>query len=567
MVTRRSAAAYDSSGPWSLALAHPRAVLITLCLLLFVPGIASIPPLDRDESRFTQATKQMIETGDFIEIRFQDEARNKKPIGIYWMQAISAGWLTSEPHNAVWAYRVPSVVGGILAVLFVFRLGAKLFDEETGLIGAGLMASSMLLVGEAHIAKTDAVLLACVVAAQLLVAHFFLAARQGAPQPTVRYSALLGLAFGLGILVKGPMILFFVGLTVIALSLWERRWAWIMSMRPIFGLGIVILINVPWLVAIGLVTKGAYFSEAIGQDFLGKTMGAQETHWGPPGYYIVSLLVGFWPAWLFLAPGIVYAAARRREGAVRFLLAWLVPAWLILELAPTKLPHYPLPLYPALALLCGAAVMAGVRESRRFLDNSATKLGAALWLMLTIALTVALLFYLPGAYGTGDSPFLWFLAIPILGAAGVAVLFLLRGEGENATAAAVATGAVFAAVALAAVLPRLEQVMVSRQAAALIARSGALPTAVTVAGFHEPSIVFQVGTKMQLAATAAQAADFITKTPNAVALIEKRMDGEFHNALTLQNFTAEPLGSVRGLNYSRGDPVMLTLYRLKKTGP
>jgi hypothetical protein len=112
------------------------------------------------------------------------------------------------------------------------------------------------------------------------------------------------------------MILFFVGLTELALSMWEGRWAWIMSMRPIFGLGIVILINVPWLVAIGLVTKGEYFTEALGQDFFGKALAPQESHWGPPGYYLLSLLVGFWPAWLFLAPGIVYGIARAREGAV-----------------------------------------------------------------------------------------------------------------------------------------------------------------------------------------------------------------------------------------------------------
>ena len=79
MSSRRSVASYDSSSPWSLALAHPRLVLIILCFLMYAPGMASIPPLDRDESRFTQATKQMIESGDFIEIRFQDEARNKKP--------------------------------------------------------------------------------------------------------------------------------------------------------------------------------------------------------------------------------------------------------------------------------------------------------------------------------------------------------------------------------------------------------------------------------------------------------------------------------------------------------
>ncbi|MBL9096216.1 MAG: glycosyltransferase family 39 protein [Alphaproteobacteria bacterium] len=567
MPTRRSAASYDSSSPWSLALAHPRVVLVVLCLLMFVPGIASVPPLDRDESRFTQATKQMIETGDFIEIRFQDEARNKKPIGIYWMQAVTAGWLTAEPHNDIWAYRLPSVLAGILAVLFVFGLGRKLFDDEVGLISAGILASSLLVIGESHIAKTDAVLFACVAAAQLLVAEFFLAARQGAPQPKVRYSALLGLAIGIGILVKGPMILFFIGLTVLALSMWEGRWGWIGSMRPIFGLGIVILINVPWLVAIGLVTKGEYFAEALGKDFFGKAMSSQETHWGPPGYYLLSLLVGFWPGWLFLAPGIVYAIARAREGAVRFLLAWIVPAWIILELAPTKLPHYPLPIYPALALLCGAAVMAGVRESRSFLDNTPVKIGAAFWLMITIALVGAALFYVPSAYGSGESVILWFLAIPVLGAAGIAVLFLLRGEGENASAAAIAAGALFAAITFAAIMPRLDQLTISAKAAGLIARSGAQPSAVTIAGFHEPSIVFQVGTAMKLSQSPEEAADFLTKTPNGVAMIESRLEQAFQQSLAKLNFVAEPLGNVKGLNYSNGKQVSLTLYRLRKTGP
>lgn len=534
---------------------------------MFVPGIASVPPLDRDESRFTQATKQMIETGDFIEIRFQDEARNKKPIGIYWMQAVTAGWLTSPPHNDIWAYRIPSVLAGIFAVLFVFGLGRKLFDEEVGLISAGILASSLLVIGEAHIAKTDAVLFACVAAAHLLVAEFFLAARQGAPQPKVRYSALLGLAIGIGFLVKGPMILFFVGLTVIAVSMWERRWGWISTMRPIFALGIIILINVPWLVAIGLVTNGDYFKEAIGQDFLGKAIASQESHWGPPGYYLVSLLLGFWPGWLFLAPGIVYGIARSREGAVRFLLSWIIPAWIILELAPTKLPHYPLPIYPAIALLCGAAVMAGVRESRAFLDNMPVKIGAVLWLMVTLALVGAALFYVPSAYGTGDSILLWVLAVPVVGAACVAVLFLLRGEGENAAAAAIAAGAMFAAITFAAIMPRLEQVMVSRNAADLIGRSGALPKAVTIVGFHEPSMVFQVGTEINLAQSPVDAADFLTKTPNSVAMVESRYDAEFHQRLTQQNFVAEKLGEVKGLNYSNGRQVVLSLYRLRKAGP
>jgi 4-amino-4-deoxy-L-arabinose transferase-like glycosyltransferase len=568
MQNRRSAAAYDSSSLWSLMLAHPRAVLVALCLLMYLPGLSALPPLDRDESRFTQATKQMIETGDFIEIRFQEEPRNKKPVGIHWMQAITAGWLTAEPHNAIWAYRLPSVIAGILATLFVFGLGRRLFDDEVALISAGLFSSTLLMIGEAHIAKTDAVLLACVVGAQYLIAQFFMAARQGAEQPKLRYSALLGLAMGLGILVKGPMILLFTGLSVFALSFWERRWAWISSMRPLFGLGIVILLNVPWLVAIGLVTSGEYFTQAIGLDFLGKVAGSAEGHWGPPGYYLVSLLAGFWPAWLFLAPAIVYALARLREGAVRFLVAWIAPAWIMLELLPTKLPHYPLPLYPALALLCGAAVMAGVRESRGFLDNIWVKLGTLLWVMVSIALTGALVMFLPSTYGTGSGVVLWMLAVPIIGAALAAVFFLLRGEGENASMATIVSGALFAAVAMAVVAPGLQQLLVSVRSAELIARAGAAPNAVVVAGYHEPSLVFLVGTRIKLAPTGADAADFLTKTPESVALIEDAYVADFQQYLTRNNFTSDAIDSVSGINYSKGGrQVTLTLFKLRKTGP
>src|SRR5436190_17954747 len=72
-----------------VADSHARAVafLLLCAMLFFLPGVFTIPPIDRDEARFAQATKQMVESGDFVDIRFQDDVRYKKPVGIYWMQA------------------------------------------------------------------------------------------------------------------------------------------------------------------------------------------------------------------------------------------------------------------------------------------------------------------------------------------------------------------------------------------------------------------------------------------------------------------------------------------------
>src|SRR6266436_2026372 len=134
------------SAAW-LVGTRPYALLAALCLLLYLPGLASIPLLDRDEARFAQASRQMLETGDFLRIRFQDEARNKKPAGIYWLQAAAVSAFSTPATTAIWPYRLPSLVGGIAAVLLTFGFGAALFGgasekRRIAAIAAVLLASA-----------------------------------------------------------------------------------------------------------------------------------------------------------------------------------------------------------------------------------------------------------------------------------------------------------------------------------------------------------------------------------------------------------------------------------------
>ena len=99
---------------------HAVASLLIVSLLAFLPGFFYVPPVDRDEARFAQATKQMIEFGDDVDIRFQDFSRYKKPVGVYWLQAASvqAGQAAGVPRalTRIWLYRIPSVLGAIGAV-------------------------------------------------------------------------------------------------------------------------------------------------------------------------------------------------------------------------------------------------------------------------------------------------------------------------------------------------------------------------------------------------------------------------------------------------------------------
>src|SRR6185312_13625897 len=91
-----------------VAASHARAVafLLLCAMLFFLPGFFSIPPIDRDEARFAQATKQMVESGDFVDMRFQDDGRYEKPVGIYGMQTAAvetaAALGLARPQARIW---------------------------------------------------------------------------------------------------------------------------------------------------------------------------------------------------------------------------------------------------------------------------------------------------------------------------------------------------------------------------------------------------------------------------------------------------------------------------------
>ena len=97
--------------------------MLALLAAAVMVGHQTVPPMDRDESRFAQASRQMADTGDLVTIRFQDEIRAKKPVGIYWLQSASAS-LFGEEHIA--AYRLPSLIAMLLTVYGTYRLGRTL---------------------------------------------------------------------------------------------------------------------------------------------------------------------------------------------------------------------------------------------------------------------------------------------------------------------------------------------------------------------------------------------------------------------------------------------------------
>ena len=136
------------------------ALLALLTLLMTVPGIWNLPVIDRDEARFAVASVQMAESGDYVSIRFQDEARNKKPVGSYLAQTAFIKAFSSPGERTLWAQRLPSVIAAIIAVLAVYWAAIPMIGRRGAFIAGALLAVSALFVFEGHIAKTDALLCA-----------------------------------------------------------------------------------------------------------------------------------------------------------------------------------------------------------------------------------------------------------------------------------------------------------------------------------------------------------------------------------------------------------------------
>lgn len=540
------------------------AVLFLLYVLVFLaPGFFTLPPLDRDEARFAQATKQMMQTGDPVEIRFQDTARNKKPVGIYWMQAASASALggTEAP---IWAYRIPSAIGALLAIFFTFLAGAALVGRRPAAIGAVLFALSMLMVAEGHIAKTDAMMCAAIAAMMAGLARAWMHLRE-TPGAMARWSDTLLIGGGLGVsaLIKGPVGLMVGATTLLALWLLGGGFAWLRRTRPLVWVPLALTIVLPWAIAITVQTGWSFWYDAVVGDMLSKAVSGQEQHGGFPGYYLLLVTLTLFPASLLLIPAAWRTVQLRKTPWAMFLIAWAVPTWLIFELLPTKLPHYVLPVYPALALAIGAYVAARFSGEPDATPFAARLTGRILWGLMALVLA-AVMFFIPYTYGGGIDFSDIAFALAVVVAAGILLAIVLSDTWRLFLPGAAVLAAIVYLGLFENTLAGAEDLGVSPSLARAAREAGWEPGApIAATGYHEPSLVFLTATDIALVDTGAAAGQFLKDHPEGLALVERRQLEAFQAAARAGGLQPHRVATVEGFNYSRGQKVAIDLFRLK----
>ena len=552
----------------SVSLLNKKSALFLLLALLaatILIGHQSVPPMDRDESRFAQASKQMLQSGDVITVRFQEELRAKKPAGIYWLQAVSAGLFGAD---AIAAYRLPSLIAFLAGVWGSYHLARQLYQHPRALLAAAVFGTSLVAVAEAHLAKTDAVLMALCLGQQMALMRIYTAPHLGRPPPSHAW-VWFWVFLGAGIMVKGPIAPALAATTIAALCLWDRDYKWMRPLHFVRGMLIVAAVTLPWAILVTLATEGAFLDSAIRGDFLAKMGDGQESHGAPMGSYLVLLGVLIWPGSILIPRAIAQLPTLFAHAQSRFLLAWVAPFWLVIEIIPTKLPHYPLPVFPALAVLLVCAVdvpLAGSLKSKKIFERMRRYLAlGGDYLMLGMAFPLAG-FVVWASLTFGGATLGWAMLFAGVATmlAGVVVwqgIIWHRNGGIRPIALLVLAGFLFHFTVFTALLPSLGRVHVSSAVAAAITAQKNAPAVIAASGFHEPSLVFLLGRDILLVDGGVEAALFLAEAPAGLVLVEARQNQQFLDMARTLDLTLLPPQQVSGFNVSKGEDVLVLLYR------
>jgi len=531
-------------------------LVIVFALLAQSPGLFSIPAMDRDEARYSQASRQMMETGDYVDIRFQEYPRHVKPVGIYWMQ-VATTQVFGGPDAPIGAYRLPSLLTSVLAAAATAWLGARLFSPTVGIVAGLVMGLSLAMQVEARTAKTDAALLAAGMFAQIGLAMLMLRVKELKPK-FWGWPAMMWAGTGAAIAIKGPIVLMVTAFTLLGFVALKRDPKLILKTRPIYGLLLAAAIFLPWLVAINIRTDWAFLEQALGHALFGKVGEADDSHAGPFGYHTILMPITLWPGAVLLGLAGLVAWKRRREDVIQFLLVWILPSWLVFELIHTKLPHYVSPMFPAIAILIGL----GLVEAKDLLSGMGQRVlyGALAALTVIVAGLLAAVPWVGQLYFGEPVSFASHLTAAFGAVCVVSLIWLsfkpdlLRLVGASAAATALYT------VAFGFAIPGVDKLWPSHRAAQIVETfTGCETVDVATAGYREPSNVFNFGTDTLLAHEGGEAARFLLNHAQCGVAIVDRSEMDAFEA-GLQGAPVQALAVLEGHNAVKGRDLHLYFY-------
>jgi 4-amino-4-deoxy-L-arabinose transferase-like glycosyltransferase len=388
-------------------------LLFAGCVLFHIAGTWNLPLIDRDEPRFAEASREMIERGDYVVPYFNNHFRFDKPPLTYWAQIASYKIFGQNDFAA----RFPSVIAAALTALSIFAWGSRVGTARVGWWSAIIFTLSLQTFLHAKAAVADMWLVLFVTLAHW-AGYELLRHRLSPPagqtsnieHRTSHWWWVFYLSLALGFLAKGPIgwiPLLTVGLTMIRLR--ETP----LASRFAFGRGLLLMLSIValWGIPALIETHGQFLVVGIGRHVIGRSLATMEGHGANSfgmyllllPFYFVTIFLSFFP-WSIKLPWLIRKLwGEKKVGIIRlrqgyggqadpdsngnridnYLVIGIAIIFIIFTLVKTKLPHYTLPAFPLLALLLARRLTA--ENAAHFFRNCVLASASA---YLAIALVV-----------------------------------------------------------------------------------------------------------------------------------------------------------------------------------
>lgn len=356
--------------------------LILYAAVCFLPGIGKVSLFDRDEPRFAEAAREMIVRGDYLVPYFNNEPRLHKPPLIYWVMTGAYRVFGVNEFSA----RLGSALAGVVTCFLIYLLAQSMFGRSVGILAGVIAASNVMTIAISRAATADSLQLLTV-----LITFWGFWRLYAGDRRFVSYLLLYG-GIALGGLAKGPVVVSVFLLAALLIFVKERRPGFLRELKLVPGILAAAAIVCLWLIPANKATGGDFIRVGIGHHIIDRAFGeSMEGHSGPFVYYLILLPITFAPWFAFLPASIrrIWKASDV-EGRRVFLFAWAAAPFLLFSFLKTKLPHYVLPAYPALAIITAYGLDAAIRERESLWDHWTGKAGIIVLAVAGLAMMVGL---------------------------------------------------------------------------------------------------------------------------------------------------------------------------------
>lgn len=444
-------------------------VLAFLGALLFLPGLGRRDLWNPDEARYAEVAREMLLLGHWAVPRLNGEVYTQKPPLFFWTIA-GFGKLAGGVGET--GARLPSALGALGALLLVYRIGERLFSRRAGWLAAAAFATCFKVLWQGRFGQIDMMLTALVT----LGVWFWV---RGYTEERPRLYLLFYLSAGLATLAKGPVGLLPPLLSMIAFLAFTRNWAELKRLRIGLGLLLWSAVVLAWLIPAGLSGGREYLDQIVFKQNV--TRYADPWHHFQPWYYYLTVIPAEFFPWSFLLPTAVVLGWKRFSGRERlgflFCLCWAVVTLVFFSVSPAKRSVYILTMYPAMALMVGAALDRLAAEWPAWRRSLVVPLGLVAGLNLAITAALPLAGHgRPESLPLGGDAFVWQLTaafVPFLLGAVYAWWSARSGAVSRAAASLAAGIGITALAAFLFLAPKFDTVKSARGLShILVARMG-----------------------------------------------------------------------------------------------